>query len=243
MPTGQLPRSNDAPSTPPVGRRRGSRARRRPRRRDRLARRRRPHARPLPGDPHGVAHERAGLRRPTGPRPARRPTSCPCRAPRPCSPARSPCPRATRPSRTTTSTRCGSTAPWTENYGDATFGLPDGNIPLAIDKTTTLRFTYDHATHRVTGRPGRAGRRPDRRRPGDGGRQPAQGPHPRELLLRDGRPLRERHEGQRHGRHRRHAAARTASTRPARGSTTAVTSRGSSSASTTSRASAPRPSG
>ncbi len=38
---------------------------------------------------------------------------------------------------------------WTENYGDATFGVPDGNIPLAIDKTTTLRFTYDHATHRV----------------------------------------------------------------------------------------------
>ena len=38
---------------------------------------------------------------------------------------------------------------WTENYGDATFGVPDGNIPLAIDKTTILRFTYDHATHRV----------------------------------------------------------------------------------------------
>lgn len=39
---------------------------------------------------------------------------------------------------------------WDENYGDATFGLPDGNIPLAIDQTTQLRFTYDHETHRVT---------------------------------------------------------------------------------------------
>ncbi len=39
---------------------------------------------------------------------------------------------------------------WSENYGDATFGLPDGNIPLAIDQATKLRFTYDHATHRVT---------------------------------------------------------------------------------------------
>ncbi len=39
---------------------------------------------------------------------------------------------------------------WTENYGDATFGLPDGNIPLSIDQTTTLRFTYDHSTHRVS---------------------------------------------------------------------------------------------
>jgi glycosidase len=39
---------------------------------------------------------------------------------------------------------------WTENYGDATFGVPDGNIPLAIDQTTQLRFTYDHETHRVS---------------------------------------------------------------------------------------------
>lgn len=39
---------------------------------------------------------------------------------------------------------------WDENYGDATFGLPDGNIPLAIDTSTELRFTYDHETHRVT---------------------------------------------------------------------------------------------
>ena len=39
---------------------------------------------------------------------------------------------------------------WTENYGDATFGLADGNIPLSIDATTELRFTYDHETHRVT---------------------------------------------------------------------------------------------
>ena len=39
---------------------------------------------------------------------------------------------------------------WNENYGDATFGLPDGNIPLAIDQDTELRFTYDHATHKVT---------------------------------------------------------------------------------------------
>ena len=39
---------------------------------------------------------------------------------------------------------------WTENYGDATFGVPDGNIPLAIDRTTSLRFTYDHDTHRVS---------------------------------------------------------------------------------------------
>jgi glycosidase len=39
---------------------------------------------------------------------------------------------------------------WDENYGDATFGLPDGNIPLAIDQTTELRFSYDHETHRVS---------------------------------------------------------------------------------------------
>ena len=39
---------------------------------------------------------------------------------------------------------------WDENYGDPTFGLADGNIPLAIDQTTQLRFTYDHETHRVT---------------------------------------------------------------------------------------------
>ena len=37
---------------------------------------------------------------------------------------------------------------WTENYGDATFGI-GGNIPLAIDQSTELRFTYDHETHRV----------------------------------------------------------------------------------------------
>ena len=39
---------------------------------------------------------------------------------------------------------------WSESYGDATYGLPDGNIPLAIDQDTELRFTYDHATHKVT---------------------------------------------------------------------------------------------
>jgi glycosidase len=39
---------------------------------------------------------------------------------------------------------------WDESYGDPTFGVPDGNIPLAIDQTTDLRFTYDHETHRVT---------------------------------------------------------------------------------------------
>ena len=39
---------------------------------------------------------------------------------------------------------------WTENYGDATFGLADGNIPLPVTKPTALRFTYDHATHRVS---------------------------------------------------------------------------------------------
>jgi glycosidase len=39
---------------------------------------------------------------------------------------------------------------WNENYGDATYGLPDGNIPLAVDQGTELRFTYDHATHKVT---------------------------------------------------------------------------------------------
>ena len=81
---------------------------------------------------------------------------------------------------------------WSENYGDATFGLPDGNIPLAIEETTTLRFTYDHATHRVRVGPARPAGGPDRCRPGDGARQPAQGPHPRALLLRDGRPLRQR---------------------------------------------------
>ena len=92
---------------------------------------------------------------------------------------------------------------WTENYGDATFGLPDGNIPLAIDKTTTLRFTYDHATHRVRVGPAEPAGGLTAADRAHGRRQPAQGPHPRELLLRDGRPLRERHEGQRHRRHRR----------------------------------------
>ncbi|WP_377640701.1 alpha-amylase family glycosyl hydrolase [Oryzobacter terrae] len=38
---------------------------------------------------------------------------------------------------------------WTENYGDATFGVPDGNIPLPVKTATRLRFTYDHETHRV----------------------------------------------------------------------------------------------
>ena len=38
---------------------------------------------------------------------------------------------------------------WSENYGDATFGVADGNIPLPVAKPTTLRFTYDHDTHRV----------------------------------------------------------------------------------------------
>ena len=50
---------------------------------------------------------------------------------------------------------------WTENYGDATFGVPDGNIPLAIDQHHPLRFTYDHDTHRVTVGPGPAGGWPD----------------------------------------------------------------------------------
>jgi glycosidase len=45
---------------------------------------------------------------------------------------------------------------WNENYGDATFGLPDGNIPLAIDRATELRFTSDHTTHRVTVGPAHA---------------------------------------------------------------------------------------
>lgn len=38
---------------------------------------------------------------------------------------------------------------WAENYGDATFGVADGNLPLPVASTTTLRFTYDHETHRV----------------------------------------------------------------------------------------------
>ena len=66
---------------------------------------------------------------------------------------------------------------WNENYGDATFGLPDGNIPLAIDRTTELRFTYDHATHQVTVGPAQAGGRADGRRPGARRGQPARGPH------------------------------------------------------------------
>ena len=58
---------------------------------------------------------------------------------------------------------------WTENYGDATFGVPDGNIPLAIDKTTTLRFTYDpRPTGYGSARPTPAGGL-TARRPGDGG--------------------------------------------------------------------------
>ena len=36
---------------------------------------------------------------------------------------------------------------WAENYGDATFGQADSNIPLHLDQPTALRFTYDHATH------------------------------------------------------------------------------------------------
>lgn len=39
---------------------------------------------------------------------------------------------------------------WTENYGDPTFGLGDGNIPLSLDQDAALRFTYDHDTHRVS---------------------------------------------------------------------------------------------
>ncbi|MFQ6173309.1 alpha-amylase family glycosyl hydrolase [Oryzobacter sp. R7] len=39
---------------------------------------------------------------------------------------------------------------WDENYGDATFKLADGNIPLALEQDTALRFTYDHETHRVS---------------------------------------------------------------------------------------------
>ncbi len=38
---------------------------------------------------------------------------------------------------------------WAENYGDPTYNL-GGNIPLAISQDTALRFTYDHATHRVS---------------------------------------------------------------------------------------------
>jgi glycosidase len=40
---------------------------------------------------------------------------------------------------------------WDENYGDSagTFGL-GGNIPLPLQYNARLRFSYDHATHRVT---------------------------------------------------------------------------------------------
>ena len=45
---------------------------------------------------------------------------------------------------------------WNENYGDSA-GTYDtgGNIPLPLEATAKLRFTYDHATHAVTGRSGR----------------------------------------------------------------------------------------
>ena len=77
-------------------------------------------------------------------------------------------------------------------------------------------------------RPARRPRRDrgDRRRPRAGGRQPAGAAHPRALLLRDGRPVRQRRPDQRPGRHRRRTGWRTGSTRPTRASSTAVTSPG-----------------
>ena len=132
---------------------------------------------------------------------------------------------------------------WTENYGDATFGLPDGNIPLAIDQDTELRFTYDHATHRVTVGPAQpAGglTAADRALAGDS---------LREDLTRENFyfVMADRFENgdsaQRHRPPSRAPGSTTGTTRRVRPSTTAATCRGSSSASTTSRAWARRRSG
>ena len=85
---------------------------------------------------------------------------------------------------------------------------------------------------------------PPHRRAGDGRRRrraalAARAGHRRELLLRHGRPVRERRHGQRHRRPRRRPAGVGLRPDEARASTTAATSRGCSTGSTTSRAWAP----
>ena len=82
---------------------------------------------------------------------------------------------------------------WDENYGDSS-GTYDkgGNIPLPLEAAAKLRFVYDHASTLCRScRPNRSRRlgAADQRAGRD---QPAQGPHQGALLLRHGRPLRER---------------------------------------------------
>ena len=50
---------------------------------------------------------------------------------------------------------------WAESYGDATFNL-GGNIPLALEKATDLRFTYDDVTKKVQVGPAQPAEGPNR---------------------------------------------------------------------------------
>ena len=115
--------------------------------------------------------------------------------------------------------------------GPRTTATPRSACPTATSRWRSTRTTRAalHLRPRDPprqGRPGPAGGRPDRAPTGPRRRQPARGPHPRELLLRHGRPVRERRPRRTTRRHRRAPGSTTGSTRPTRPSTTAVTCKG-----------------
>ena len=120
--------------------------------------------------------------------------------------------------RVRTSSRCGSTASWDENYGAAGAAERCATSRWRSRRDAELRFSYDHATPPVTVAPADGtARRPPMRTDSSRGDQPAQGPHARAVLLRDGRPVRQRRHRQRHRRPHRRPARRPGTTRRDKG--------------------------
>ena len=80
---------------------------------------------------------------------------------------------------------------WDESYGAG--GVKGGgDIPLALAGAASLVVRYDNATHLITVSPAVSAAGVDQGGQGAGRVEPALRPHPRALLLRDDRPVRQR---------------------------------------------------